>query len=208
MVRVSVPASPAATAGRSNSPTTSQNRQPSFLPPGQPQPEPSGVIVAPFTTIADLRERAGGWRFDDLTVAIKGAKNKLLVPLKHEHMITADYSISGLPCYIERKSHDDCIGSIGGGHTNFRKEHERMLTIVEDGGFCCVIVESSLDAILVELDEGLTGRQLNPEAVLSVVASWPQRYRVPWYFAGSRGAAERLAIRVLWKFYDRVMKSR
>jgi ERCC4-type nuclease len=193
MVKVLPPNSPGAPGPVSN------RTERSSLPPGSPD----GVLVAPFRVIADLRERAAGWRFVGQSVVKKKQRLSLLVPLEHRHMKTADYTIDGAPCFIERKSHEDAIGSIGGGHENFRREHERMLQIVEDGGFCCVIVESSLDAILCELEDEFSARNLNPETVLAVAASWPQRYRVPWYFAGSRAAAERLALRVLWKFWDR-----
>lgn len=160
------------------------------------------LLVLPFKVIADDRERAGGWRFMGQDGGAKHKHRPLLVPMTYARLQTADYRIDGLPCFIERKSHDDAIGSIGGGHVRFRAEHERMQAIIEAGGFCCVIVESSLSAIVEELEGGLSARDLSAETAIGVVASWQQRYRVPWNFAGTREVAERLALRVMWKFFE------
>lgn len=172
-------------------------------PPSNKLPERStDLYELPFRIVADDRERAGGWRFYGQDAGSRFKYRPLLVPMVYQRLVTADYRIDGLPCFIERKSHDDVIGSIGGGHARFRAEHERMQQIIQSGGFCCVIVESSLSAVLDDLEQGTSGRDLSAETVLGVVASWQQRFRVPWNFCGTREAAERLALRVLWKYWE------
>ena len=66
-----------------------------------------------------------------------------------------------------------------------------------------MIVESSLDRIIEELESPLALRKLSAASVLGVVASWPMRFNVPILFAGSRGLAESLAFRVMEKCVER-----
>lgn len=177
--------------------------------------------VVPWVCLYDHRERAGGWRFGGLTGTASVGGHPLIVPMRETHLVTGDYTIevpadradvpaTRIPCFIERKSHDDCIGSIGGGHVNLRKEHERFAEILAASGgqgYCCVIVESSLSAICDELESPLSGRRLTPAGVMGVVASWGARYGVHWLFAGDRRTAEMLAYTVLSKSYERWLAS-
>jgi hypothetical protein len=161
-------------------------------------------IVLPFTVLWDHRERSAGWRFTNINGDAGDKYRPLIVPQKEIHMVTADYTIEGAPVFVERKSHDDLIGSIGGGHQNFRLEHERMQKIVADGGACFVVIESSYDRILAELEDPLSSRQLDPHSVEGVVSSWPRQFGVPWYFAGTRRRAEVLALRLLRTWYRKI----
>jgi ERCC4-type nuclease len=161
-------------------------------------------LILPYTVLIDHREREGGWRFQGLTGDAKEKYRPLIVPQKEVHLVTADYSIEGVPVFVERKSHDDIIGSIGGGHGNFRKEHERMHEIVALGGACCVIIESSYDAVMTELEDPLSMRRLEPAAVEGVLASWPVACKVPWFWAGTRRRAESLAMKFLRTWYSKL----
>uniref|UniRef100_A0A6M3KVA0 Putative nuclease n=1 Tax=viral metagenome TaxID=1070528 RepID=A0A6M3KVA0_9ZZZZ len=121
---------------------------------------------------------------------------------KRLYMKTADYSIEGheSSILIERKSVDDLVSSVTRGHRKLEAEHQRMLAVVESGGFACLICEGSFS----EIDEELRcdGRDNVAETLMGCAASWPQRYRVPWYFAGDRRRAELLGFRVLWKWWN------
>ncbi len=161
-----------------------------------------GLKVLPFTVEWDHRELPAGWRFQGLIGGRSDNYAPLVVPQEKVYLVTADYRIKGVPVYIERKSHDDAIGSIGGGHDRLRAEHERMHEIVKAGGVCCVICETSHSAIIDELSDPDSTRQLDPEAVDGVLRSWPVKYQVPWYFPGSRAAAERFALGFLRKWYE------
>ena len=159
-------------------------------------------LVVPFTIQFDRRERTGGWTFDGLTGDSRQKYRPLVVPTQEIHMLTADYTVADFDVYIERKSHSDFIGSLGGGHANLQAEFERMQTIIESGGHCCMVVESSLDKIMEELESPTSARKLEPSSVLGMLATWPRRYGVPIHFAGSRRLAELLAYRIMAKYVE------
>jgi len=174
-----------------------------YTPPPQtgaartPTPRTSAKTTAPlylpFTVIYDRRERTGGWRFHDVRGGSEHDFRLLGVSTREEHMVTADYTVDGCELFVERKSHGDFIGSLGGGHRRLKAEHERMAEINAAGGKCCLIVESSLDSICSTLIA--EGRKLTPVGVMSKVAAWPVKYGVPWIFAGDRRTAEVQALR-------------
>lgn len=170
--------------------------------PQQPQQADLPLFVCPFTVITDTREQAP-WTFQQIVIA----KQQWVIPRRTATLATGDYSIEGYErqLTIERKSAQDLVGSVTAGNARFRREHERMLELVEAGGFACVIVEGCLAAICDELDKDReSGRKVSSETILGVVASWPARYRVPWVFAGDRRRAEQLAFRVMVKWWKEV----
>lgn len=183
-----------------------------IIPVGPPEPrtrktaQSDDPLILPFVIVHDQRERAAGWRFAGIHGDSADKYRPLIVPQREEYMVTADYTISGVPIFIERKSESDLIGSISGGAVNFRKEHERMQAIIAAGGHCCVIIESSLDRIVEELASGESRSSTNPAAVMGTVASYPQRFGVPWHFAGNRALAEELALRIFRKGYERLIE--
>jgi DNA excision repair protein ERCC-4 len=154
--------------------------------------------VCPFVCAVDTREQSP-WTFQGIVIE----RRQLIVKQDRRTLQTGDYSIVGHEgsLAIERKSATDLLGSITAGNARFRREHERMNSIVESGGFACVIVEGDLSRICDELDDPNGGRQISSNTVLGVVATWPRRYRVPWFFAGDRRRAELLGFRILWKWY-------
>lgn len=154
--------------------------------------------VCPFVCAVDTREQSP-WTFQGIVIK----RQQLIVKQDRRTLQTGDYSIVGHEnqVVIERKSAADLLGSITAGNARFRREHERMNSIVESGGFACVIVEGDLSRICDELDDPNGGRQISSNTVLGVVATWPRRYRVPWFFAGDRRRAELLGFRILWKWY-------
>ncbi len=168
-------------------------------PPEKPAKTTEGIHVLPFTVLIDTREQHP-WSF----AGFSGAGREWIVKTQTITLSTGDYSISGFEdrLSIERKSGDDLMGSIGGGHERFRREHERMKSIVDAGGFAAVIIESSLDRLIAELEDPTSGRRMAPETVLGIVASWGQKYGVHYLFAGDRRLAESLALRVMMKFWE------
>lgn len=175
-------------------------------------PEPD-LEIPSWTILADHREREGGWRFGELQNVGGRPGSRLVLKTREIHLVTADYTLESetgerLPCYVERKSHDDLIGSCGGGHVRLRAEFERMREIVQAGGYCCLICESSLDRIVEELSDPASVRRLDPNSILGIVASWPQRFGVPILFAGSRRLAEQLCYMTFRKFVERFDEQR
>lgn len=166
-------------------------------PPAPPAAE-AQLYVCPFTIIQDTREQAP-WSFQGIV------HKKLLWAVKRQvqTLKTGDYSIEGHEdrLTIERKSGPDLIGSIGSGNPRFRAEHERMAEMVDAGGFACVVVEDSLSAICEELDAD-PGRRVTGSMIVGATASWPQKYRVPWFMAGDRRTAELLAFRIMVKWWE------
>jgi len=156
------------------------------------------LAVCPFVVAEDSREQSP-WTFQAIVIE----KQQIIVRQERRTLSTGDYSIVGHEndIAIERKSASDLLGSITAGNFRFRREHERMARIVEAGGFACVIVEGCMAAICDELDDPNGGRQISSNTVLGIVATWPRRYHVPWFFAGDRRRAELLGFRVMWKWY-------
>jgi len=154
------------------------------------------LYICPWAIAVDTREQAP-WTFQ----GIDYTGQRWAIWCVRATLATGDYSIAGHEgrLAIERKSAADLTGSIGSGHDRFRREHERMAEIVEVGGFACVIIEGSLSTICEELDANV-GRRLTGNTILGATASWPQKYGVPWFFAGDRRYAELLAFRVMLKF--------
>lgn len=168
---------------------------------GEPEP-----LVWPYTIQFDRRERQGGWNFHGITGGSKQKYRPLIIPTQEIHMVTADYTADGFPVYIERKSHPDFLGSISGGHGNLEAEFERMQSLNAAGGHCCMVVESSLDRLIDDLESPGCMRKVTPAAVLGIVASWPMRFGVPIHFAGTRRLAELLAFRIICKFIEKTLE--
>lgn len=162
------------------------------------KPTPAGdLFVCPWTTVVDSREQAP-WTFQNIIIE----KRLWVIRREVKTMTTGDYSINGFEnlLAIERKSACDLVSSISYGNTRFRREHERMKTIVESGGFACVMVEGSLSAICEDLN-GDDGRRVTSDMIIGATASWPQKYGAPWLFAGDRRHAELLAFRIMLKWW-------
>ena len=187
-------------------------------PAASPSPNPAGQrrtsapavasddpLILPFAVQRDLRERAAGWTFAGFTGNASEKYRPLIVPLIDKHMLTGDYTIEGVPVFIERKSAEDFLSTIIHGRENFEKEHQRMREIESAGGSCLVIVEAGLEQIIAELESGNLQRRIHPNSVRGSVASFGVDYGIPWLFAGSRRAAEEMALAVLRKAWERAL---
>ena len=162
------------------------------------------LFVCPFTVLVDTREQAP-WTFQQIVIE----RRLWSITRIAATLATGDYTIAGCEgrLCIERKSAADLVGSVTAGNARFRREHERMHKIAchrnaegFNDGFACVVVEGCLAAICEELDQD-AGRKVTSESVLGAVASWPMWYRVPWFFAGDRRTAERLAFKIMLKWW-------
>ncbi len=117
---IRTPAASAASAASATSATSASDRS----------------YVLPFLIRYDHRERSGGWQFSGMLAPSHKQYRPLIVCKREVHMMTGDYTIESsdlqteLPIIIERKSHDDVIGSLGGGHERLKAEHERMAEFI------------------------------------------------------------------------------
>jgi len=164
------------------------------------------LLILPFTILVDNRERQAGWRFNSMIGDSKDKYARLIVQTEERYLKTADYTIKGCPVFVERKSKDDYIGSVSGGHVNFRKEHERMAEIITAGGKCFVVVEAGYAEIMDELSSPECIRGTDAATIEGVVASWPAQFGVPHIFAGTRDYAERMCLKLLRTWYSKLTK--
>ena len=110
---------------------------------------------------------------------------------------TGDFTLEGYAdlVVVERKTGPDLLGCIGANRDRFERELKRSRHI----GHFCIIVESTLPAILKE------ARGIHPAAILGTITAWTRRY-CPILFAGSPELAARLAFRWLMQPFDEAEK--
>ncbi len=108
-----------------------------------------------------------------------------------------DYSLAGLEdkVAVERKSLPDLVACLGRERERFERELMRGAAL----DAFAVVCEGSW----LELARGEYRSQLNPHAACQSVLAFTARYRVPFLFAGSRGAAEYMT----WGFLRQYLES-
>ena len=106
-----------------------------------------------------------------------------------------DYSIPGfLDCVaVERKSLADLIGCLTSDRERFIRELERLRGYES----AAVVVEASF----YELAAGKYRSRFSPENAVQSIVSMMQKYRMPFFFAGTRPDAERFTFDFLRHFY-------
>lgn len=167
--------------------------------------------VCPFTVVIDSNEGAP-WLFREFKsrgtakpLVIKTVNKALWSMGKRDVIVKgktfrrglADYSIDGMEesIQIERKSHEDLYGTLGGRRDDFEAEIARLNMC----DFACVIIECGWGQIA----EAPENSALKPTSVIGTIIAWQQRYpKVHWITAGTRAQAERLAFRVMERFWE------
>lgn len=98
-----------------------------------------------------------------------------------------DYSIPGFTdrVAVERKSLADLIGCLSSGRERFIRELERLRGYES----AAVVVESGF----YELAAGRYRSSMSPASAVQSIVSMMQKYRMPFFFAGTRPDAERFA---------------
>jgi hypothetical protein len=174
--------------------------------PPRIRPEPLDTVVCPFTILVDGREKAP-YRFEGIRADAGQQRRPMLVTTEWQHLVTGDYTISGLQdaVCIERKSLEDLYSTLGQNRDRFEREHERMLQIIEGGGLACVVVEADWETAMHWPPQR---SQLPPKIVFRTAVSWQVRYRVPWHFMPDRRFAEIYTFRFLEKFWKHYQKGK
>lgn len=99
-------------------------------------------------------------------------------------LATGDYSLAGLTdkAAVERKELADLVQCLGRERERFERE------LIRAQGLDCfaVVVEAGWQ----ELAGGQYRSKLNPHSACQSVAAFTARYGTPFYFVGSRAAAE------------------
>ena len=160
-----------------------------------------------FTVIQDTREQTP-WTFQGLKCDSPYQDRDLIVPVKVQGLRTGDYSIEGMEQKIclERKSLADLYSTLGQHRSRFKAEFERMAEFEYAG----LIIEADWLQICAAPPER---SKLKPKCVLRTLLAWEQRYGVHIHAACCAGFAERLAFRIMQRFYlesrrkDRVSKT-
>ncbi len=105
-----------------------------------------------------------------------------------------DYSLKGLETFvaIERKSIDDLVGCLTGERDRFERELARGCGL----DFFAVVVEAGFQ----DLAAGAYRSRMKPHAACQSVLAMMQRYRMPFFFGGSRKGAEYACYWLLSKY--------
>ena len=108
---------------------------------------------------------------------------------------TGDYSLAGLTdvIAIERKSLSDLVGCLTGDN---RERFERELARGRALDYFAVVIESGF----TELTAKQYRSGMNPHAAAQSILAFQVRYRTPFFWAGSRKAAEYVTFSLLSKF--------
>jgi len=120
-----------------------------------------------------------------------------------------DYAISGMigRCHIERKSLDDCHGTILGFKSGRRERFECELQNLSDMDACLVLVEASYEDVIRKAPETPNrSARANAVTLQRSMLSYMQDYRVQWHFSGSRRLAELDTFRWLERFWNKAQK--
>lgn len=106
------------------------------------------------------------------------------VTVEEGTLSTGDYSLAGLTdrVAVERKSLPDLVACLGRERERFERELQRAAAY---DAFSVVI-----EASWADLASGTYRSNLNPHSACQSVLAFSCRYRIPFFFTGSRSAAE------------------
>ena len=130
----------------------------------------------PLRVVVDSREQAP-WSFTGASV-YEGTQ------VVQGSLQSGDYSLEGFEHLVacERKSLPDLVACLGRERPRFARELERARGL----DAFCVVVEGSWQ----ELAQGQYRSQLQPHSACQSIASFMARMGVPFWFCGTRPAAE------------------
>jgi ERCC4-type nuclease len=111
-----------------------------------------------------------------------------------------DYSLAGLTdrCAVERKALSDLVSCLGSGRERFERELQRAAAL----DAFAVVVEASW----ADLAGKCYRSQMNAHAACQSVLAFACRYRIPFFFAGSRAGAEYVVWGYLRQFLETARK--
>lgn len=120
-----------------------------------------------------------------------------------------DYSLDGFVghCHVERKSVEDCQGTILGFKDGRRERFESELSNLSKIESGLVVVEGTLAAVVNGVASwGKKTRQQNAKTLLRSILAFNQDYSVPWLFCDSRRLAEVATFRFLERYWKKNAK--
>lgn len=163
---------------------------------------PAGVFVP--VVVIDTREQ-DPFAFEGFDRDASEGGGPMTVVTVRGTLKSGDYSLVGFEDQIacERKSRQDCYGTIGQGRDRFERELARL----NEMPWSAVVVEDSLQHLI---ESPPVHSHLDPKTVFRSVIAWQQRFpRVHWMFCDSRRLAEAYTLRALERFWrERERESR
>ena len=120
-----------------------------------------------------------------------------------------DYSLEGYEnsVAVERKSHNDAWGCVGGG----RRRFEAHLELLAGLDRACIVIECGLGAFQVPPpnQRRVPGKRfVTPAQAVGSYISWSCQYRLPIFWCDNRQYAERVAVRFLGAYIKHVAGGR
>lgn len=159
----------------------------------RPRTVAGGVFAA--TVVCDTREQ-DVYTFAGLACDKADGGGPLTVPTVRRGLASGDYSLAGYEARVavERKSAEDCYGTIGQGRDRFERELERLSKME----VAFVVVEATWPQLVTEPPRFT---QLSPKTVFRSIVAWQVRYpTVHWLACGPRRLAEVTTFRLLERF--------
>lgn len=173
----------------------------------------------PFTILIDSAE-SQPWDFHGLQCDANKDYRPLIVTTKWRCLgrypnSLGDYAIEGCEgeCHIERKSIEDCRGTILGwpkklnyvekiAGTGRRERFEKELDNLTKIPYAAVIVEGTMGNVVLNVEDyGTKTRETLAKILSRSIMAYQQDYRVPWFFCDGRRHAEVAAFRFFERFW-------
>jgi hypothetical protein len=179
---------------------------------GDPEEGSDRAILPEFEIIIDTAEQQP-FSFAGMTADSADDRRPLIVPTVRECLgrhpdSLGDYTIRGAGvdgfrrCHIERKSKHDGQNTLLGFASGARERFERELANLAEVPASLVLVECKSEEFFADAPQhGRRTKQENARTLYRSYLALQQRYRVPWFFAPSRRAAEVTAFRWLEKWW-------
>jgi DNA excision repair protein ERCC-4 len=155
------------------------------------------VLTSPWKMAVDTRENIP-WRYESVIIGTGSAARLLQIELIPTTLKSGDYSIVGLEnrISIERKSKEDCYGTIGRGRNRFIKELGRLNQL----DFAAVIIEAEWSDLIQNPPKR---SRVAPSSINGSIIAFQQRFPfVHWWFLPGRYVASKIAYKILDRFYS------
>lgn len=170
------------------------------------------AVICPFKILIDSQEK-NPFTFAGIRADAKQQNRPMIVPTEWRSLgpTHGDYSIDGFEreVHIERKSREDCQGTILGWGER-RERFEKTLKFLAEIPSSLVIVECTEGELYRTVQSrGKKSAAENAKILMRSIGAYQDDFRVPWRFADTRRLAEIITFRWLERYYrHRVRKAK
>ncbi len=162
----------------------------------KPNTKPVAPLVFSPAIIVDTREQAP-YTFSSLCGDVKDNERPIRITTVRRGLAQGDYSLDGFEdkVAVERKSKQDCFGTLGQGRLRFERELARLATLT----IAAVVVEAEWSEVL---GDPPPFSRLVPRTIFRSALAWMMRFpNVHWLMMPGRRIAEQATFRFLEKFW-------